>query len=223
MLSWEKFATFADIGELEHVCELFETAKEEQWTSLADLAGENSHLVIKLVTQDMESAAILEAARPGLYQKTWIAHLFRSLYVRLDELADKPYLLHDELPALLLDLHKVLIAAHDIYDPSHRAALIEKATASGIEQGKDEEKNRRSEQSRNAVAQRADQKVKADFTKWVKEKLAAGAQPATINELQEMEGFNPAWSAAVKDQRTLRAWATKAGVSFKSGRPKKKI
>lgn len=221
MIEWEKFSTFGDIGELERVCDLFETAKAEEWTSLGDLLGANSYLVKKLGVQDVESARILEIERPGLYQRTWMAGLFRSLYVKLDELTEKPYLLPGELPGLLIDFHKVLIAAHDIYDQSHRAALVEKATAVGIAAGEEMAKKARSMQSKEAVACRTDQKTKAEFIAWGKTAIADGKTAATVKELQAMDGFKPVWSSAVADERTLRKWAKEAGFKFKAGRPKK--
>jgi len=128
---WEDFATFREMGELEHVCDLFESAAKED-AGIADIAGENSYLIKRLVAQDIHSRDLLESERPGLYQKTWMAELITCLYARLDKIVEKPYLLQDDLPDLLLDFHKVMIAAHEIYDPVRRNGLIAKATTDAI-------------------------------------------------------------------------------------------
>lgn len=124
---WEDFSAFGDTGELDHVCELFEVATDEEWGDVSGLAGDNSALIKRLVMQDTASRDLLEGERPGLYSKTWMAHLMRQLYLALDQITEKPYLLPGELPGLLLNFHKVLIAAHEIYDPAHRAKLVAEA------------------------------------------------------------------------------------------------
>jgi hypothetical protein len=124
IIDFEKFAAFGDIGELERVCYLIELAAEE---NQEDIGGLIAEIERKIGIQDLLSFAILESERPGLYPKTWMAGLFTGLYVRLDELAENPRRLRDAMPGLLLDFHKVLIAAHNIYDPKHRATLVAKA------------------------------------------------------------------------------------------------
>jgi hypothetical protein len=130
--NWDDFATFRDMGELEHVCYLFETAASEGWGDVSDIAGGKSYLAERLDAQDRRSHEILEAERPGLYEKTWMAHLMQQLFNTLYRLRKQPSLLPSELPGLLLNFHKVLIAAHEIYDPVHRAGLIAKATDDAI-------------------------------------------------------------------------------------------
>jgi hypothetical protein len=215
MIKWEEFAAFMDIGELEHVCYLIGLAEKENWEDLDELIGENSHLQMKLNAQDKHSSAILEGERPGLYPKTWIAHLFVALYVLLDELTEKPRRLTDALPRLVLDLHKVVIAGHDVFDSHHRAALVAKALLDGEAKAKSE----RSQKSRESVKARSDQVMKAAFTEWAKSSLSLGLSADTVDDLQALKGFNPAWSGvAVK---TLKAWSRAAGFTFKTGRPKK--
>lgn len=230
MIEWGKFSVFGDIGELEHVCYLLELADEEKRTDLSDLIGENSYLIKRLNEQDRLSAEILERERPGLYPKTWIAHLFSRLYVLLDEITEKPQLLPAALPRLLVDLHKAMIAAHDIFDPHHRAALvakqaqltaeqIDKARIDGEAAGKDQAKSEQSSKARNAVKSRADQVLKAAFMKWARDALLDGKKADTVNDLQSLSGFVPAWSK-IKDN-TLKSWAKEAGFQFKTGRPPK--
>lgn len=120
--AWEDFAAFGDMGELEHVCDMFEEAAEEE-AGIDNFAGE---LVRRLERMDIQSRRLLESERPGLYPKTWMAKLIVKLYVMIDEVIERPYLLKAELPGLLLDFHKVMIAAHEIYDPRSRARLVAK-------------------------------------------------------------------------------------------------
>lgn len=223
MGKWEEFSAFGDIAELEHVCELLEdhasALRAGISVEVADLVGSDSTLVRRLEKQDVQSAAILIAERPdrpGLYAKTWMAKLIAGLYLRLSEIAERPECLPDGLPRLELDFHKVLIAAHDIFDPHHRAALVAQALADGRQTARSE----RSQQSRNAVSSRGDQKKKAEFNNWAKERLAADNRANTVDELQGLSGFKPAWSQMT--EKTLRKWASDAGFKFRTGRPPKK-
>lgn len=131
MEHWEDFAAFGDIGELEHVCYLLEEeAKVAARLSPAEcMTGEGSHLSKQLVRQARESRAVIEREHPGLYDRTWIAELFERLYRRLDEVTEFPSRLAGELRDIELDLHKVMIAAHDVFDQEHRAAMVAKAVA----------------------------------------------------------------------------------------------
>lgn len=230
MIEWEKFSAFGDIGELEHVCYLLDQASEEKQTDLHDLIGESSHLISKLTEQDRYSAQVLEGERPGLYPRTWIAHLFSGLYVLLNEIAEKPQLLSAELGRLAIDLHKVMIAAHDIFDPHHRAALIaegerqaaekiSKARADGEAAGKEQAKSEQSTKARNAVKSRGDQVLKQAFMKWAEPAVSNGANAATVNDLQGLSGFKSEWSKV--SEATLKAWAKEAGFQLKRGRPRK--
>lgn len=132
---WEKFAAFSDMFELERFCKILaDSASAVQKGLSVDLTyttGGHSYLIERLQVQDNKCREILEIERPGLYPRTWEAQLFSRLYVILDEVTDKPSLLPHELPGLQLDFHKVLIAAHDVFEPGRRAkliALVEKAT-----------------------------------------------------------------------------------------------
>ncbi len=223
MKEWEDFSAFGDIAELEHVCELLEESasalRDGITVEVADLVGTGSYLMKRLERQDVQSAAILIAERPdrpGLYAETWMAKLIAGLYLRLNEIAERPEYLPDELPRLELDFHKVLIAAHDIFDPHHRAALVAQALADGREAARSE----RSQQARVAVRFRGDQERKAKFDTWAKERLAAGATANTVEELQGLPGFIHGWSQMT--EKTLKRWAVAAGFKFKTGRPPKK-
>jgi hypothetical protein len=223
MEEWEEFSAFGDIAVLERVCELLEdrasALRDGIPVEVADLVGSDSALVGRLEKQDVQSAAILIAERPdrpGLYAKTWMAKLIAGLYLRLSEIAERPKYLPDELPRLELDFHKVLIAAHDIFDPHHRAALV----AQALTDGRQNAMNERSQQARDAVRSRGDQKQKAEFDSWAKESLAAGASANTVENLQGLTGFNPAWSKM--SEKTLKKWACDAGFKFRTGRPPKK-
>lgn len=223
MEEWEEFSTFGDIAELEHVCELLEdragALHDGILVGVADLVGPDSYLIKRLEKQDSRSAAILLAERPdkpGLYGRTWMAKLIAGLYLRLNEIAERPECLPDELPRLELDFHKVLIAAHDIFDPHHRAALVAQALTDGQQTARRE----RSQQARDAVNSRGDQKQRVEFNTWAKECLAAGASANTVEDLQGLPGFLPAWSQLT--EKTLKGWARDAGFKFRTGRPPKK-
>lgn len=223
MNDWEEFSAFGDIAELEHVCELLEeranALRDGVTVEVVDLIGASSTLMKRLEKQDAQSSAILIAERPdrpGLYAKTWMAKLIAGIYLRLNELAERPEYLPDELPRLELDFHKVLIAAHDIFDPHHRAALVAQALADGRRAAESE----RSQKSRDAVKSRTDQKTKEAFQRWATSVIKAGKTADTVNQLQGLDGFCASWSKMA--DRTLKAWAREAGFKLQTGRPKKK-
>lgn len=128
---WENFSAFGDLFEIDHVmemltdwCEAYPRSQEP-----ADYAiGEKSLLIERLNMQAREMEWMLEREKPGLYRRTWCAGLFGEMFVRLDELAEYPGNLKAELPWLKECMFRALIAAHEIFDPVHRAALIAKAT-----------------------------------------------------------------------------------------------
>lgn len=223
MKEWEEFSAFGDVAELEHVCELLEeranALRDGIAVEVADLVGPDSTLMKRLEKQDVQSSAILIAERPdrpGLYAKTWMAKLVAGIYLRLNELAQRPEYLPAELPRLELDFHKLLIAAHDIFDPHHRAALVAQALTDGRQAAESE----RSQKSREAVKSRGDQKMKEAFMKWADSAIKAGKTADTVNELQGLDGFDASWS--MMTEVTLKAWAKEAGFQLKTGRPKKK-
>ena len=135
MIEWNNFSAFDGVYELEHVVDLL-----HDWSAAgADVAklnshrnrydyetGEKSYLWKRLGIQAAETEAIIEKEKPGLYPRTDIADNFNKLFFVLDDVAEKPYLLASELPDIVLRLHKVLIYAHDIFDPEHRKELINK-------------------------------------------------------------------------------------------------
>lgn len=152
--AWEDFAAFGDMGELEHVCYMFEEAAEEG-AGIAHFAGGESHLIKQLLKQHVESFNLLEQERPGLYQRTWMAEVINSLFVRLDALVRQPQYLPHDLHGLLLDFHKVMIAAHEIYDPRSRAKLVAKAAceaADGAIANRNKEAAKRSRASKGIEA-----------------------------------------------------------------------
>lgn len=143
MESWEDFAAFGDINELELIC-----------SRLADFdTGADSHLVKMLQRQYDQSRIILEVEYrkflntpkkekgkgcpipdddsldkyyPGWYERTGVAQLFGVLFVKLDEVTEFPARLPAEIAGICMGLHKVLIHAHEVFDPVHRAELVEK-------------------------------------------------------------------------------------------------
>lgn len=223
MDQWESIAAFGDLAELEHVCELLHEAaavSADQRDEAEYLTGEKSTLSSRLVQQARYSEATIEAARPGLYRRTWIAELFGRLFLRLDEVTEFPARLAGELRDIELDLHKVLIAAHDVIDPECIAKLVAVAEAQGVQKGEDNAKKQRSVQSRSAVGARADQKERDCFLTWGRAAIAAGVSADNVDDLQGLDGFNIAWSK--RSLATLKNWAKEAGFSFKAGRPKNK-
>ena len=138
MEAWEDFSAFEGVFELEHVCELL-SEQASLDPALRDaakyLTGEDSPLIKRLNLQAAKSEKIIETEKPGLYRRTWIAHLFGEMFGRLDDLTGHPEGLQDAMPWLREALHKVLIAAHDVFDPHHRAALVTKALLDGEAKG----------------------------------------------------------------------------------------
>lgn len=108
-------------------------------------------------------------------------------------------------------LQKVELIAESFRSHDRDRALATKAV-----------ENYLSQQAKKMVSRRKDQKAKAEFMVWAKVKIDAGVSVDTVVELQGLEDFLPAWSAAVSDQKTLRGWAKDAGFTFRGGRPRKK-
>lgn len=132
---WEDFSAFADPFEIDHVmdmltdwCEAYPDANEPVDYKI----GEKSLLIERLNLQAREMERALEREKPGLYRRTWYAGLFGEMFVRLYELAEWPGNLKAELPWLKECMYKTLIAAHEIFDPVHRAKLIAEATTEAI-------------------------------------------------------------------------------------------
>ena len=132
-VTWDEFSAFGDLAELEHVCELLRDRASENCllqVRLDSMTAEGSLLDKRLQQQARETKAMLEAERPGLYPRTWMAELFLELFARLDAVTSTPEYLSDNIPWLCEALHKVLIAAHEVFEPSHRATLVAKALSS---------------------------------------------------------------------------------------------
>lgn len=132
---WEDFSAFSDPFEIDHVmdmladwCEAYPQSNEPVDYKI----GEKSLLIERLNLQAREMERVLEHEKPGLYRRTWYAGLFGEMFVRLYELAEYPGNLKAELPWLKECMFKTLIAAHEIFDPAHRAKLIAEATTKAI-------------------------------------------------------------------------------------------
>jgi hypothetical protein len=132
---WEDFSAFSDPVEIDHVmdmladwCEAYPDANEPVDYKI----GEKSLLIERLNLQAREMERVLEREKPGLYRRTWCAGLFGEMFVRLYDLAEYPSNLKAELPWLKECMFKTLIAAHEIYDPAHRAKLVAKAASGAI-------------------------------------------------------------------------------------------
>ncbi len=118
---------FGDIFELEHVCEMLseQAALPAKFRDPPDyLTGEKSYIFKRLANQDSEGERLIERERPGLYRRTWIFSLFYDLFHRLGEVTLDPETLPVELSTILLQLHKVQIAAHHVFDDWHREQLL---------------------------------------------------------------------------------------------------
>lgn len=187
---------------------------------LDDLTGESSYLVERLCTQVEKTKQLLDARKPGLFERTWIGELFWKVFVELDEVTEKPHLLPSYLPGIVLDFHKVKLAAHEVLEETHREKLIAAALCNGRQQGIEESKKARSDASRKAVKQRGDQVQKAAFLSWARTALEAGAAPSNIDDVQCLDGFLAEWSQRNLD--VLKRWCREAGFSLKGGRPRKK-
>ena len=217
MNTWENFAAFGDIAELEHVCGLVadNVASAANGGDLADLTEENSYLRRQLERQDSASRKLIEEERPDLYARTWMASLFYDIQHQLDDMGKSPTTASAELPGLVLRLHKVLIAGYDVFDPYRRKLLVEAAQEAGASRAKAEQ----SAKAKAAVKARGDQVMKKSFLSWASAAIAAGNSASNVNELQALDGFECKWSQ--KAPATLKGWAKEAGFTFTTGRPKK--
>ena len=218
---WTRNSAFGDIGELEHVCSMLEECADGPLDPgcLDYITGEKSTLVDRLNTQAKETERLVESKRPGLYQRTWIAGVFRSLFCLLDEVTEEPSLLPLVLSDFALNLHKVFIAAHEVFTPVNLEKMIAEAEKAGKERGVREAKEVRSILSRKAVGHREDQLQRVAFLDWAKGRLLSGDSPTDINQVQALQGFNPSWSQRNLD--VLKRWAKEAGFNLKAGRPRK--
>lgn len=221
--AWEDFAAFSEICEIEHECDRLRglAATDPAIRDPAEwLTGEKSYLYERLSIQYLATEEILEKERPGLFQKIHLRDDMGELFVILDEVTEKPYRLAEELPDIRILLLKTLIAAHEVFDPRHRAALVAKAEENGRSIGIAAQRAAQSKQAKDAVSRRGDQVRKAAFMAWAKDAVAAGTTASNIEELQALPGFVPEWSQTYIP--TLRGWAKEAGFAFKTGRPSKK-
>ncbi len=126
MENWEDFSTFRDLRELEYVCDILEENMPSNSIPgmLDEITGDGSTLISRLNAQYKITEAICEKVRIGLFQRTWMCGLFSQLFYQLDEVTKEPCLLKSYLSDITLNLHKVLIAAHEIHDDRRREALL---------------------------------------------------------------------------------------------------
>lgn len=163
MMEWESFSAFGDIGELEHVCELLrETICIDAPPGAAnDLVGSGSFLRKRLTMQERETEQILEQERPGLFPRTWMAHLFNDIARQMFRIEKSQGRAVGEVPGLEINLHKVLIAAHDVFDERHRRNLVAKAEYEARLAAKSDGARRAANAKHNAPGGAADLKREA--------------------------------------------------------------
>ena len=135
MIEWNSFSAFDDARELERVVDLLHdwaeagrTVSEQNppFNRYDFQTGEKSHLWARLSLQAAETEKILEIEKPGLYPKTDIADNFYKLFFDLEDVAEKPLLLTQKLSDIVLSLHKVLIHAHEVFNPDHLEIMLDK-------------------------------------------------------------------------------------------------
>ncbi|WP_153115789.1 hypothetical protein [Rhodocyclus tenuis] len=222
-MKWEDFAAFGDVFEIEDLCDKLGelAATDPKIRDPAErLTGEKSYLYERIKIQAEASEAILEKEKPGLFRRTYLHDDLWRLSVLLYEVTEKPYRLAEVLPDIRELLLKALIAAHEVFDPHHRAALVAKAEEAGRSSGVEAQRAAQSQQAKDAVSKRADQLRKSAFMTWAKAALDAGATARTVEELQGLKDFDPSWSNS--SLQTLKKWSREAGFQFKRGRPSKK-
>lgn len=138
MLKWEDLSAFGDVGELEHVIELLRghaeflresTLPRDHW---AVRDNPFAFLRRQIERQYHATRTALEAERPGLFDRTYIAELLGRLSFSLNEYERNPYSMLPALHDLELDLHKALLAAYAVFDPESRRRMIEREAQEAI-------------------------------------------------------------------------------------------
>jgi len=115
---WEDFSAFTDVGDMDHYLYMIEE-------NLLECIYEE--LYKRLIIQNEASEKIINAECEDIYTDTWGSLVIGNLLYSLHELLYNPHTYEEKLPYLVIDLHRVYIAAHEIYDPRHRAMIIERA------------------------------------------------------------------------------------------------
>ena len=215
---------FGEFVELEHVCELLHEQAKVADAPAGHPVHENGpvRLLRQRVRKQWDGQANeIEAERPGLFDRTYLASIYREADALLALIDGHPAALPDNLARLELLMHKLyILPLRDFDEVQRELKRAAKAVEDARQEGAKSEKDAQSAKARGAVKARGDQVERANFLAWAKGALASGKTADTVNDLQGLEGFLPAWSA--RGEKTLKTWAKTAGFAFKTGRPKKK-
>lgn len=220
----EVWPIFGDFFELEHVCELLHEQAKVADAPAGHPVHENGPVRLlrqRLSKQWDRQASEIEAERPGLFDHTYLAPIYREADTLLALIEWHPAALPNNLSRLELLLHKLyILPLRDFEEAQRELQRAAEAVEAARQEGVESEKAARSQTARNSVKARGDQVEKTTFLTWAKKALDSGKVADTVNDLQGLEGFTPAWSA--RGEKTLKTWAKEAGFTFKAGRPKKK-
>lgn len=220
----EVWPIFGDFFELEHVCELLNEQAKVADAPAGHPVHENGpvRLLLQRVRKQWDrQASEIEAEHPGLFDRTYLAPIYREADTLLALIEGHPAALPNNLARLELLLHKLyILPLRDFEEVQRELQRAAEAVEAAKQEGVESEKAARSQTARNSVKARGDQVTKAAFLTWAKVAVTAGKSVDTVNELQGLQGFNSSWSRLA--EKTLKAWAKEAGFAFKSGRPKKK-
>jgi len=215
---------FGDFYELERVCDLL-----HEQAKVADAPADHpvhKNGPVRLLRQRVRKqwdwqADDIDAEHPGLFDRTYLAPIYREADALLALIEGHPAALPDNLARLELLMHKLyILSLHDFDELQRELERVAKAVEDARQEGAKSEKDAQSVRARNASKARGDQVEKATFLVWARDAVTAGRSVDTVNELQGMEGFDPSWSG--RAEKTLKVWAKEAGLTFKTGRPKRK-
>lgn len=202
MTNWDELSAFEDLSDLDHVCKLLSDAVDDdpaQRGSLEYLTGEKSQLLKRLNLQAEKTEEILEAETLGLYRKTWVADLFQQLFYRLYCLTNNPQELRGDVPWLREALHKVLIAAHEVFDPRRRKALVESVLSTNAKKASAKSHAGRDVQKKCALDEYMAR------SEW--KSIAAAVKEITPKVLEMKNISRPL--ARTNANRTVREWISK--------------
>ena len=215
---------FSDFFELEHVCELLNEQAKVADAPAGHPVHENGP--VRLLRQRVRKqwdrqASEIEAEHPGLFDRTYLAPIYREADTLLALIEGHPAALPNNLARLELLLHKLyILPLRDFEEAQRELQRATETVEAARQEGVKSEKAAQSQKARDSVKARGDQVIKAAFLAWAQAAVTAGKSVDTVNELQGLEGFDSSWSRPT--EKTLKAWAKEAGFVFKSGRPKKK-
>jgi hypothetical protein len=215
---------FGDFAELEHVCDLLREQAKVADAPAGHPVHENGPVRLlreRIGCQWRGQANEIEAEHPGLFDRTYLAPIYREADALLALIAGHPAALPGNLARLELLMHKLyILPLRDFEEVQRELKRAAKAVEDARQEGAKSEKDAQSKKASEAVKARGDQVERAAFIDWAKCALDSGKTVDTVSELQGLEGFAPAWSG--RGEKTLKAWAKIAGFTFKTGRPKKK-